>query len=96
MILFFPLSSLAIELVLNGKTYDIKEYKVENNGQRIVINHINTDITHGQENCVGVKPSIKTQSFKPAIIEPGPFQRLMDELDSGVNQNDKMRKQRFQ
>ena len=30
----FPL--MAIELKINGVTYDIEEYKVENNGKRII------------------------------------------------------------
>jgi hypothetical protein len=42
-ILLFMLISIpkaySIELVLNGVTYDIKEYKISNNGQKIVINN---------------------------------------------------------
>lgn len=36
--LFSPFA-FSIELIINGKTYDIKEYKLENNGQRLIINH---------------------------------------------------------
>lgn len=32
-------ASFAIELIINGKSYHIESYQIENNGQRIVIPH---------------------------------------------------------
>ena len=55
-ILLFGQQALAIELVINGITYNIDKYEITNNGKRIVINH-KTFENHRerQTSCLPVK-----------------------------------------
>ena len=93
----FPL--MAIELKINGVTYDIEEYKVENNGKRIIINHKNilpSSPCPSNHERIPSGQRIKRVWKKPVPIKRNPFQRLLDDLDGPNSQKQKRRKQRFQ
>lgn len=75
-ILFTLPNAYSMELVLNGITYNINEYKISNNGQRIVINHPSIRRPATASRSYKIRKAVRMPSSK----KPGPFQRLLNEL----------------
>lgn len=94
--LFFTVKVMAIELVVNGTTYHIDHYKIEHNGQRIVIEH-NTlkDQISSKYNCkkaplrkVSSQPN-KTSTEKSLRKVRHFFKELSDELTNRLPAGEK-------
>jgi hypothetical protein len=95
-LLFCPIPSFAIELVINGITYNIREYKIENNGKRIVVNHDTLPGAKGRGLAQSPKRKLirvrKTRAFAPPKSKRGnAFQNLLRELSSSPKQDTKNR-----
>lgn len=72
----------AIELIINGKTYQIESYQIENNGQRIVIPDLAVKVR---------KPS----SFESLMNDlEGGYKKLEKSLEGNSNSS-KTRKRNF-
>lgn len=92
-----PIYSFAgdIELVINGTTYHIDEYKIKKNGKRIEINHstINTNCSRRPtRNYASTRSKTKSNTYKPKKRSTSnAFQRLLNEINTLPVGKDKKR-----
>ena len=99
----------AIELVLNGITYNIGEYKITNNGQRIVINHSTLKKTSCTQSRRQYPTQVRYKKYRPHITAPKKqkqrrapssvgaqqfWRGLLQDLET--NEDRKKRKRRYQ
>lgn len=84
-----------IELVINGTTYHIDEYKIKKNGKRIEINHstINTNCSRRPtRNYASTRSKNKSNTYKPKKRSTSnAFQKLLNEINTLPVGRDKKR-----
>ena len=84
-----------IELVINGTTYHIDEYRIKKNGKRIEINHstINTNCSRRpNRNYASTRSKAKSNTYKRKKRSgPNAFQRLLNEINTLPVGKDKKR-----
>ncbi len=99
LLILFSAHAYSIHLIINGKTYYIREYQISSDGKEIQINHPVDLETGGCE-----KDSQRVVTRQPAQLRPShrnperrmaPFERIMLEINN-LRNNGKEKRRRHQ